>query len=94
MVFGFVKRTASRKPEQSKLRRKDVNSPTNSRSFKELLVNERLETSCSPSYTSKVYHVEFPLILKELEVMTVQFLGGDNCMINGRCLIYGLPPSA
>ena len=36
----------------------------------------------SPGYTnkkrtSKVYHFQFPRILKDLEVNTVQFLGGD-----------------
>ena len=67
MVIGYVKRTVSRKTEQSKLRWKDENSSTNSRSFKELLVNKRLETSSSPGYTNKkrtsyVYHVEFPHI--------------------------------
>ena len=43
MVIGYVKQTASRKTEQSKLRWKDENqSSLNSRSFKELLVNKRL----------------------------------------------------
>ena len=75
MVIGYVKQTASRKTEQSKLRWKDENqSSLNSRSFKELLVNKRLETSSSPGYTNKkrtsyVYHIQFPLIF--------QFLGGD-----------------
>ena len=75
MVIGYVKQTASRKTEQSKLRWKDENqSSLNSRSFKELLVNKRLETSSSPGYTNKkrtsyVYHVQFPHIF--------QFLGGD-----------------
>ena len=74
MVIGYVKRTARRKTEQSKLRWKDENSSLNSRSFKELLVNIRLETSSSPGYTNKrrtsyVYHVQFPHIF--------QFLGGD-----------------
>ena len=42
MVIGYVKQTASRKTEQSKLRWKDENqSSLNSRSFKELLVNKR-----------------------------------------------------
>ena len=56
----------------------------NSRSFKELLINKRLETSSSPGYkltnkqrTSYFYHVKFPHFLKELEVMTVPFLFGD-----------------
>ena len=44
MVIGYVKRTASRKTEQSKLRWKDKNSSTNSRSFKVPLVNKRIET--------------------------------------------------
>ena len=74
MVIGYVKQTASRKTEQSKLRWKDENSSLNSRSFKELLVNKRLETSSSPGYTNKkrtsyVYHVQFPHIF--------QFLGGE-----------------
>ena len=75
MVIGYIKQTASRKTEQSKLRWKDENqSSLNSRSFKELLVNKRLETSSSPGYTNKkrtsyVYHIQFPLIF--------QFLGGD-----------------
>ena len=75
MVIGYIKQTASRKTEQSKLRWKDENqSSLNSRSFKELLVNKRLETSSSPGYTNKkrtsyVYHVQFPHIF--------QFLGGD-----------------
>ena len=64
---------------------KDENSPTNLRSFKELRVDKGLENSSSPYDTnkmraSKVYHVKFPLILKEPEVKTVQFLGGD-CQI-------------
>ena len=43
IVIGYVKQTASRKTEQSKLRWKDENqSSLNSRSFKELLVNKRL----------------------------------------------------
>ena len=43
IVTGYVKQTASRKTEQSKLRWKDENqSSLNSRSFKELLVNKRL----------------------------------------------------
>ena len=43
MVIGYVKQTASRKTDQSKLRWKDENqSSLNSRSFKELLVNKRL----------------------------------------------------
>ena len=46
---------------------------------------QRTENSSSPYNTnemraSKVYHVMFPHILKELEVQTVQFLGGD-CQI-------------
>ena len=42
MVIGYVKQTASRKTDQSKLRWKDENqSSLNSRSFKELLVNKR-----------------------------------------------------
>ena len=53
MVIGYVKRTASRKTEQSKLRWKDKISSKNSRSFKVLLVNKRLETSSSPGYTNK-----------------------------------------
>ena len=74
MLIGYVKQTASRKTEQSKLRWKDENSSLNSRSFNELLVNKRLETSSSPGYTNKkrtsyVYHVQFPHIF--------QFLGGD-----------------
>lgn len=78
MVISYVKRTAGRKTEQSKLWWKDENSSTNSRSFKELLINKRLETSSSPGYklTSKkrmsfVYHVEFPHFLQELKVKTV-----------------------
>ena len=60
----------------------NTDSPTNSRSFKELLVDKGVETSSSPGYTnkkrtSKVYHVGSPHILKEREVKTVQFLGGD-----------------
>ena len=79
MIIGYVKRTASRKTEQSKLRWKDKNSSTNSRSFKVPLVNKRIETWSSPGYTNKkrasyVYHVEFPHILKEQEVKTVQSL--------------------
>ena len=43
IVIGYVKQTASRKTEQSKLRWKDENqSSLHSRSFKELLVNKRL----------------------------------------------------
>ena len=45
-------------------------------------VNKGLKTSSSPGYsnrTSRVYHVEFPHILKEVEVKTVQFFSGD-CM--------------
>ena len=53
MMIGFVKRTASRKTEQSTLRWKDKNSPTYSRGFKELLVTKILETSSSPGYTNK-----------------------------------------
>ena len=86
MVIGYVKRTASRKTEQSKLRWKDENSSLNSRSFKELLVNIRLETSSSPGYTNKrrtsyVYHVQFPHIF--------QFLGGD-CIF---FFFHGFSPS-
>ena len=72
MVIGYVKRTTSRKTEQSK---KDENSSKKSRSFNEVLVTKRLETSSSPGYkltnekrTSCVYHVEFPQVLKELLV--------------------------
>ena len=75
MVIGYVKRTTSRKTEQSKLRWKDENSSKKSRSFNEVLVTKRLETSSSPGYkltnekrTSCVYHVEFPHVLKELVV--------------------------
>ena len=87
MVIGYVKQTASRKTEQSKLRWKDENqSSLNSRSFKELLVNKRLETSSSPGYTNKkrtsyVYHVQFPHIF--------QFLGGD-CIF---FFFHGFSPS-
>ena len=94
MVIGYVKRTVSRKTEQSKLRWKDENSSTNSRSFKELLVNKRLETSSSPGYTNKkrtsyVYHVEFPHILKEIEVKSIQFFGWD-CIF---FFFHGFSPS-
>ena len=87
MVIGYVKQTASRKTEQSKFRWKDENqSSLNSRSFKELLVNKRLETSSSPGYTNKkrtsyVYHIQFPLIF--------QFLGGD-CIF---FFFHGFSPS-
>ena len=45
-------------------------------------LKQRTENSSSPYDTnkmraSKVYHVKFSHILKELEVKTVQFLGGD-----------------
>ena len=84
MVISYVKRTVSRKTERSKLWWKDENSSTNSRSFKELLINKRLEISSSLGYkltnkkrTSYFYHAKFPHFLKELEVMTVQFLCED-----------------
>ena len=84
MVISYVRLTSSRKTEQSKLRWKDENASPNSRSFKELLVNKRLETSSSPGYkltykkrTPYVYHVEFPHFFKGVEAKTVQFLGGD-----------------
>ena len=86
MVIGYVKRTASRKTEQCKLRWKDKNSSTIFKQFQRATRKQRLETSYSPSYKlpnkkrmSYVYHVEFPHIFKELEVKTVQFLGGE-CM--------------
>ena len=65
---------------------KDENSPTNSRSFKELRVNKGLENASSPHDTnkiraSKVYHVKFPHILKELEVKTVHLNLGGDCQI-------------
>ena len=78
MVISYVKWTASRKTEWSKLWWKDENSSTNSRSFKELLINKIPETSSSPGYkitnkkrTSYFYHIKFPHFLKELEEMTV-----------------------
>ena len=78
MVIGYVKLTASRKTEQRKSQWKDEICSTNSRSFKELLVNKKLKTSSSPGYklttkkrTPYVYHVEFPHTLKELEFKTV-----------------------
>ena len=84
MVISYVKRTVSRKTERSKLWWKDENSSTNSRSFKELLINKRLEISSSLGYkltnkkrTSYFYHAKFPHFLKELEVITVQFLCED-----------------
>ena len=84
VVISYVKRTASRKTERSKLWWKDEKSSMNSRSFKELLINKRLETSSSLGYkltnkqrTSYFYHVKFPHFLKALEVMTVPFLCGD-----------------
>ena len=50
--------------------------------FQRAARNQRTENSSFPYDTnkmraSKVYHVKFPHILKELEVQTVQFLGGD-----------------
>ena len=84
----LCKRLPGRKTEQSKLWWKEENSSTNSRRFKELLVNKRLETSSLPVkkiFTNKkrmcyVHRVEFSWhFWKELEVKTVQFLGG-NCI--------------
>ena len=66
LSYGFcVKLTAGRKTKQSKLRWKDEKSSTNSRSFKELLVNNSHKTSTSRGLTttkilwrtSRVYHV-------------------------------------
>ena len=84
MVISYVKQTARRKTEQCKLRRKDKNSLPTSSSFKELLVNKGLKphlcrvisllTKNGKSYMSTV---QFPHILKALEVKAVQFLGGD-----------------
>ena len=88
MVIGYVKRTASRKTEQCKLRWKDKNSSTEFKQFQRATRKQRLATSYSPGYRltnknrmSYVYHVEFPHILKELEVKTVHFLGGDSMFI-------------
>ena len=50
--------------------------------FQRASLKQRTENSSSPYDTnkmraSKVYHVKFSHILKELEVKTVQFLGGN-----------------
>ena len=82
MVFWFfVKSTASRKLSEANCDRKTKNLEQ-IQSFRALLVNNGLETSPSPGLTAtksirqtcRVYHVEFPQILKELEGTIVQFI--------------------
>ena len=79
MVIGYVKQTASRKTEQSKLRWKDENSSLFSRSFNELLINKRLETSSSPGYTNEkrtsyVYMSSFLTFFSSSAVIVFFFL--------------------
>ena len=87
MVFWFLCKTDCKKVNwaEQKLRWKDQKSPTNSRSLKELLINNRLETSSLPGLvltyslkrTCRVFHIEFRHILKEQEVKSVKLLSGD-----------------
>ena len=87
MVFWFLYKTDCKKVNwaEQKLRWKDQKSPTNSRSLKELLLNNRLETSSLPGLvltyslkrTCRVFHIEFRHILKEQEVKSVKLLSGD-----------------
>ena len=90
MVFWHLFKTDCKEVNwQSKFRLKDqiYASPTNSSSFKKVLVERTwnlifaglvLTYSLKPR-TSGVFqiHIEVPHILKELEVKTVKLLGGD-----------------